>query len=218
MTGEGVGATYVCSRRTAPLPLRSLKGRSVLRNSDHCLDHVVTRPSFLLSLRRGISGVMIIIPACLLGVVSASVPAATLAGSLVSLTQGPLVMRLSNDQFRVAFGINGDQCFPIGCRGSIRYRVTWSTEDGITRAEIREVSYAVAPNSHRSITVDRQYFDTAEGEHTTKVVSVTVDTITCRRGTEPRAPARAWVSPRTPAGPSVSGNRLEQRLGIVTSP
>ena len=127
---------------------------------------------------------MIIIPAGLLGFVIVGVRAATPAQSQVSLTQAPLVMRLSKDQFRVAFGINGDRCFPSGCRGSIRYRVIWRTEDGLTRSDIRKVSYAVVPNSRRAITVDRQYFDTAEGEHTTEVVSVSVDLITCRRGVE----------------------------------
>jgi len=191
MTGEGGGPLAFVPDALLPLPLRQLKGRNVLRNSYHRLDHAVTRPSFLRSLRREITGIMIIIPPCLLGVAAASAPGTTLAASLVSLTQGPLVMRLSNDQFRVAFGINGDRCFPTGCRGSIRYRVIWSTEDGLTRSEIRKVSYAVAPKSRRSITVDRQYFDTAEGEHTTKIVSVIVDMITCRRGTEPRAAERA---------------------------
>jgi len=34
----------------------------------------------------------------------------------------------------------------------------------------------------RTMTVDRQYFDTAEGAHTTNVVRVTVDMITCVDG------------------------------------
>ncbi len=151
--------------------------------SYHRVDNALSRPLWRLSLRQAVTG-MIIIPVCLCGSVTAGVRAATPAAqSLVSLTQAPLVMRLSKDQFRVAFGINGDQCFPIGCRGSIRYRVIWRTEDGLTHSEIREVSYAVLPNSRRSITVDRQYFDTAEGEHTTEVVSVSVGLITCRRRT-----------------------------------
>jgi hypothetical protein len=40
----------------------------------------------------------------------------------------------------------------------------------------------VAPRTHRTIAVDRQYFDTAEGQHTTDVVKVSVDAITCRDG------------------------------------
>jgi hypothetical protein len=98
----------------------------------------------------------------------------------VSLTQPPLVMRISKDEFRVAFGVQGERCFPTGCHGSIRYRIVWTTEDGLTRSEVRRVNYALFPNSHRSITVDRQYFDTAEGEHTTQIVSVNVEGITCQ--------------------------------------
>ena len=90
-------------------------------------------------------------------------------------------MRISKDEFRVAFGIEGTRCFPVGCRGSIRYRVIWTTEDGLTRSDSRRVNYALSRNSRRSITVDRQYFDTSEGEHTTQVVSVNVETITCER-------------------------------------
>jgi hypothetical protein len=119
--------------------------------------------------------------------VSVDVQAATPPRSSVSLTQAPLVIRINKDEFRVAFGVDGEQCFPIGCHGSIRYRVTWRTEDGLTRSESRQVSYAVFPNSRRSITVDRQYFDTAEGEHTTQVVSVSVEMITCERSVGSRA-------------------------------
>jgi hypothetical protein len=151
----------------------------VLLKSYRRVDNPPSRPSLLRSQRWGI------IPTFLFGCAAVGARAATPSESLVSLTQAPLVMRVSNDQFRVAFGINGDQCFPNGCRGSIRYRVIWSTEDGVIRTEIRKVSYAVVPNSRRSITVDRQYFDTAEGEHTTKIVRVSVDVITCRRGGEP---------------------------------
>jgi hypothetical protein len=32
------------------------------------------------------------------------------------------------------------------------------------------------------LTVDRQYFDTAEGAHTTDIVRVTVESITCMQG------------------------------------
>jgi hypothetical protein len=34
----------------------------------------------------------------------------------------------------------------------------------------------------RVIIVDRQYFDTAEGQHTTAVLKVGIDAITCRDG------------------------------------
>ena len=122
-----------------------------------------------------------IVPACLIAFVGGGVQAAAPTKSLVSLTQAPLVIRLSNDEFRVAFGVKGERCFPTGCGGWIRYRVVWRAENGLTRSEIRRVNYFIFPNSRRSITVDRQYFDTAEGEHTTQVVSVNVELITCQR-------------------------------------
>ena len=102
----------------------------------------------------------------------------------VSLTQDPLVMRLSKDEFRIAFGIDANSSAPNGCNGVIRYRVDWKTEDGMTRSEVRLVNYTVLPHSSRALTVDRQYFDTAEGAHTTDVVRVSVDMITCVDGIE----------------------------------
>jgi hypothetical protein len=105
---------------------------------------------------------------------------ASAAGPPVSLTQDPLVMRLSKDEFRIVFGIHAQQSAGRGCNGVIRYRVDWKTEDGTTRSETRLVSYRVSPSASRAITVDRQYFDTAEGQHTTDVVKVTVNRITIR--------------------------------------
>src|SRR5262249_37768071 len=87
----------------------------------------------------------------------------------VSLTQSPLVMRVGKDEFRVAFGINSVGCAGRGCYGAIRYRVNWKAEDGTIRSDIREVGYTVVPTAARTITVDRQYFDTSEGAHTTDV-------------------------------------------------
>ena len=101
------------------------------------------------------------------------------SGRSASLVQDPLVMRLSKDEFRIAFGINTQGCASNGCRGVIHYRVKWKTEDGTVMSEFRRVRYNVVPHSSRTITVDRQYFDTAEGAHTTDVVNVTVDRITC---------------------------------------
>ena len=109
--------------------------------------------------------------------------AAALAGSpaarSISLTQEPLVMRLNKDEFRIAFGINGERCGEKGCSGMIRYRVDWKTQDGATRSEFKRVNYTVPPRAGRTIAVDRQYFDTAEGQHTTDVVKIRVDAITC---------------------------------------
>ncbi len=113
---------------------------------------------------------------------SAGAIAAPPAERLVSLTQEPLVMRLNKDEFRIAFGINGERCGANGCSGMIRYRVDWKTADGAIRSEIKYVSYTVSPLAGRTIAVDRQYFDTAEGQHTTNVVRVSIDAITCRDG------------------------------------
>lgn len=93
-------------------------------------------------------------------------------------------MRLSKDEFRIAFGINAEQCAATGCHGLIQYRVHWKTEQGLTRSEFKQVSYTVAPRSGRSIAVDRQYFDTAEGQHTTEILNVSVAAITCHEGVE----------------------------------
>ncbi|MBS0378612.1 MAG: hypothetical protein JSS29_09010 [Proteobacteria bacterium] len=100
----------------------------------------------------------------------------------IYLSQTPLVMRLSKDEFRIAFGLNSEHCAASGCHGRIRYRVHWKTEDGATHSDVKEVSYAIAAHSGRSIAVDRQYFDTGEAQHTTEVVAVTVDEITCQSG------------------------------------
>jgi len=100
----------------------------------------------------------------------------------VSLTQEPLIMRLSKDEFRIAFGINGERCGVNGCSGMIHYRVDWKTADGTLRSETKHVSYTVSPLAPRTIAVDRQYFDTAEGQHTTDVVKVRVDSITSAAG------------------------------------
>jgi hypothetical protein len=96
----------------------------------------------------------------------------------VSLIQAPLVMRLSKDEFRIAFGLQAGRCATHGCSGVIRYRVEWKADDGTTRSEVKRVSYSVVPQSSRALTVDRQYFDTAEGAHTTDVLKVHVDQIT----------------------------------------
>ena len=96
-------------------------------------------------------------------------------------------MRLSKDEFRIAFGINGERCAQNGCSGLIRYRVKWKTAEGMSRSEIKHVSYTVLPRTGRTIAVDRQYFDTAEAQHTTDIVKVSVDEITCVDGIDARA-------------------------------
>jgi hypothetical protein len=111
----------------------------------------------------------------LCGIAGAGAP----AGRSVSLTQDPLIMRLNTDEFRIAFGINGERCGANGCTGTIRYRVQWKAADGTLGSETKHVSYTVSPLAPRTIAVDRQYFHTAEGRQTTDVVKVSVDAITC---------------------------------------
>lgn len=98
----------------------------------------------------------------------------------VSLTQDPLVMRLGKDEFRIAFGLDGATCKDGGgCSGVIKYNTTWETEDGLRSTEQKSVSFTIPEGAQRSLSVDRNYFDTAEAQHTTKVVSVDVDQISC---------------------------------------
>jgi hypothetical protein len=127
--------------------------------------------------------------------VVAALPALAGAGAprtpAASLNHAPLVMRLSKDEFRIAFGLDAPGCAPHGCSGMIRYRVEWRTEDGKTASEHKRVSFTVLPKYDRALTVDRQYFDTAEGAHTTEIVKVTVATITCTEALQPRAPDMA---------------------------
>ena len=131
---------------------------------------------------------MISLPLLAALTLSATAGAAPRSERSVTLTQDPLVMRLNKDEFRIAFGINGERCGANGCSGMIRYRVDWKTADGATRSEVKRVGYSVSPRAPRTIAVDRQYFDTAEGRHTTDVVRVRVDGITCRDGAdEPNA-------------------------------
>jgi hypothetical protein len=131
---------------------------------------------------------MKMISTLLIGVMAAGTGVAATAEAsprhTVALVGSPLVMRLNNDEFRIAFGIDGKRCMPSGCSGLIHYRVHWQTADGIARSEMRRVSYKVSPHSGRTIAVDRQYLDTAEGAHRTHVTAVSVDRITCRHDVE----------------------------------
>ncbi len=119
-----------------------------------------------------------------------------------SLSQDPLVMRLNKDEFRIAFGINAERFGPNGYNGDIRYRVNWKTEDGTTHSDIKRVNYTVLPGVSRTIAVDHQYFDTAAGEHTTDVVKVNVDKITCLDSRSLQtASTAAQAMPERPASP-----------------
>jgi len=94
-----------------------------------------------------------------------------------SVTQDPLVMRLGKDEFRIAFGIDAGRLGSKGGNGVIRYRVDWKAEDGTTRSEIKRVKFTVPAGAGRTIAVDHQYLDTAEGKQTTEVVRVSVEKI-----------------------------------------
>src|ERR1700692_4585767 len=122
---------------------------------------------------------MKIIPLSLLATLTLGAAAGAAPPSVqsVSLTHEPLIMRINKDEFRIAFGINGDRCGANGCSGMIRYRVEWKTEDGTISAETKHVTYSVSPLAPRTIAVARQYFDPAEGQNTTDVVKVRVDAI-----------------------------------------
>jgi hypothetical protein len=97
----------------------------------------------------------------------------------VSLTQEPLVMRLGKDEFRIAFGLDAATCRESGCSGSIKYNATWQTDDGQQSTERKTVTFDIPAGAERSLSVDRHYFDTAEAQHTTKVVGVDVEQINC---------------------------------------
>jgi hypothetical protein len=108
------------------------------------------------------------------------VGAASAASSCsVSLTNDPVVMRINKDEFRIVFGVEGDKCPASGCAGTIAYTAAWKTEDGLTSTDVKHVNYKVPNGATRSIAVDRHYFDTAEGQHTTDIVHVNVDKVSC---------------------------------------
>jgi len=97
----------------------------------------------------------------------------------VSLTQDPLVMRVGKDEFRIAFGLDAASCHESGCSGSIQYDATWQTDDGQQSTERKTVTFDIPAGAERSLSVDRHYFDTAEAQHTTQIVGVAVDRISC---------------------------------------
>jgi hypothetical protein len=107
---------------------------------------------------------------------------ATPATCSVSLTQDPLVMRVGKDEFRIAFGLDAAACRESGCSGSIRYDATWQTDDGQQSTERKTVAFDIPAGAERSLSVDRHYFDTAEAQHTTQIVGVAVDQISCDSG------------------------------------
>ena len=105
------------------------------------------------------------------------------AACTVSLTQEPLVMRVGKDEFRIAFGVEGASCNDTGCAGSIQYKATWQTEQGTQVVDRKTLDFSIPSGAKRSISVDRHYFDTSEAGHTTQVVHVDVDGISCSQPT-----------------------------------
>jgi hypothetical protein len=71
----------------------------------------------------------------------------------------------------------------------------------LNKDEFRMVSYAAPPGAARTIAVDHQYFDTAEGEHTTEIVKVSVDRMSCVDAprSQPELSATRTVTARKPA-------------------
>jgi hypothetical protein len=105
--------------------------------------------------------------------------AAAEASCAVNVTDEPVVIRMDKDEFRIAFGVAGDACEKGGCAGVIRYHAAWRTEDGTESTDDKVLSYEIPSGAKRSIAVDRHYFDTSEGRHTTDLVGVKIDDVSC---------------------------------------
>ena len=97
----------------------------------------------------------------------------------VDVGSEPVVIRMSKDEFRIAFGVAGDKCHDGGCAGVIRYDATWRTEDGTVNVDRKTLSYDIPSGVNQSIAVDRHYFDLGEGRHTTDLVRVAITDISC---------------------------------------
>src|SRR3954469_3958964 len=106
----------------------------------------------------------------------AATPAATCA---VEVTKDPVVIRMDKDEFRIAFAVSGTQCEDGGCSGVIRYQAAWRTEEGAQATDAKTLSYDIPKGASQSIAVDRHYFDTSEGKHTTDLVQITIDDVSC---------------------------------------
>lgn len=103
------------------------------------------------------------------------------AACSVNVSEHPVVMRIGKDEFRIAFAVNSDTCRESGCNGTIRYQAAWKTEDGSTSVDRKRLSYSIPDGATRSIAVDRHYFDTSEAKHTTDIVHVSIDKVSCVR-------------------------------------
>jgi hypothetical protein len=117
----------------------------------------------------------------LLALLPIAAAAATPETCKVAVAADPVVIRLDKDEFRIAFSVAGEECRRSGCTGAIRYKAAWRTDDGVERTDQKLVSFDIPNGASRSIAVDRNYFDTGEGKHTTDVVEVRVDDVSCQR-------------------------------------
>jgi len=98
----------------------------------------------------------------------------------VAPTKTPIVVRLEG----CSGSLDAAACKDSGCSGSISYDTTWETEDGQRSTERKTVAFNIPDGAERSLSVDRSYFDTAEAQHTTKVVKVDVSQIRCDSGAQ----------------------------------
>ena len=107
---------------------------------------------------------------------NAATPASQCA---VSVTGDPVIIRMGKDEFRIAFGVTGDACEAGGCAGAIRYQAAWRADDGSDGVDRQELHYDIPRGAHRTVAVDRNYFDSREGGHTTDIVEVAIDDVSC---------------------------------------
>jgi hypothetical protein len=115
----------------------------------------------------------------LLGILGTTQAFAAPAVCAVQVGKDPVVMRMSKDEFRIAFGVSGAQCHENGCTGVIQYDAAWRTEDGSENVDHKLLSYSIPSGTNQSIAVDRHYFDTGEGRHTTELVRVRISDVSC---------------------------------------
>lgn len=97
----------------------------------------------------------------------------------VAVKNDPVVIRMSQDEFRIAFGVQSESC-KGGCTGLISYRAAWRANDGTQSVEEKRVAYTIPKGADRTIAVDRNFFDLGEARNTTDVVGVEVSDITCQ--------------------------------------
>jgi hypothetical protein len=140
-------------------------------------------------------------------ILGASTGSTSTGGSLVSLIQDPLVIRLNKDEFLIAFGVDAKKCGTNGCNGVINSRVDWKAEDGTIRSTLSRVTFTAPAGADRTIAVDHQHL---KGNGTTQILSVSVEGISstdtqgsraaeAARTQGPREMAARSIKSQTPA-------------------